>query len=39
MYSPGEISQVANLFDNRLFDDQSENNIEFHIHAYLSPAQ
>lgn len=37
MHSPGEISQVANHFDNRLFDDTNESNIEFHIHAFLSP--
>jgi len=29
--------QVANIFDNRFFDDNSDSNIEFHIHAFLSP--
>jgi hypothetical protein len=38
MHTPGEIFHVANMFDNRLFDENTENNIEFHIHAYLSPA-
>jgi len=41
MHSPGEIQQVANMFDTRIFDDgnttQNEPNIEFHIHAFLSP--
>lgn len=40
MHSPGEISQVANMFDSRIFEDNSPNsepNIEFHIHAFLSP--
>jgi hypothetical protein len=38
MYSPGEISQIANIFDNRMFDEgNGESNIEFHIHAFLSP--
>jgi hypothetical protein len=41
MHSPGEISQVANMFDPRIFDEQNslvtEPNIEFHIHAFLSP--
>jgi len=40
MHSPGEISQVANMFDSRIFDDNAQNNdpnIEFHIHAFLSP--
>ena len=43
MHSPGEISQVANMFDPRIFDEtnalNSEPNIEFHIHAFLSPNQ
>jgi len=41
MHSPGEIAQVANMFDSRIFEDgnalTSEPNIEFHIHAFLSP--
>jgi hypothetical protein len=40
MHSPGEISQVANMFDPRIFEENhvtSEPNIEFHIHAFLSP--
>lgn len=40
MHSPGEISQVANLYDSRIFDEPnlvSEPNIEFHIHAFLNP--
>jgi hypothetical protein len=40
MHSPGEISQVANMFDSRIFEENSttaEPNIEFHIHAFLSP--
>ena len=41
MHAPGEIAQVANMFDPRIFEDtnpmQSEPNIEFHIHAFLSP--
>lgn len=40
MHSPGEISQVANMFDSRIFDDnaaQTEPGFEFHIHAFLSP--
>jgi hypothetical protein len=37
MYSPGDISSVANMFDNRMFDDGNDSNIEFHIHAFLSP--
>ena len=42
MHSPGEISQVANLFDSRIFEEpnfNSEPNIEFHIHAFLNPNQ
>ncbi|CDW74693.1 UNKNOWN [Stylonychia lemnae] len=39
MHSPGEILSVANIFDNRIFDDNSDSNIEFHIHAFLSPQQ
>lgn len=41
MHSPGEISQVANLFDPRIFDEpnfSAEPNIEFHIHAFLNPS-
>ena len=41
MHSPGEITQVANLYDSRIFDEPnlvSEPNIEFHIHAFLNPA-
>ena len=38
MHSPGEISQIANIFDNRMFEEGGEQNIEFHIHAFLSPA-
>jgi hypothetical protein len=40
MHSPGEITQVANLYDSRIFDEPnlvSEPNIEFHIHAFLNP--
>jgi hypothetical protein len=40
MHSPGEISQVANMFDSRIFEENNtstEPNIEFHIHAFLSP--
>lgn len=40
MHSPGEISQVASLYDTRIFDEPSagsEPNIEFHIHAFLNP--
>lgn len=40
MHSPGEIAQVANLYDSRIFDEPnlvSEPNIEFHIHAFLNP--
>ena len=41
MHSPGEIVQVANMFDPRIFDDgnglSQDPNIEFHIHAFLSP--
>jgi hypothetical protein len=40
MHSPGEISQVASLYDSRIFDEPSqagEPNIEFHIHAFLNP--
>jgi hypothetical protein len=38
MHSPGEISQIANIFDQRMFDEGgSDQNIEFHIHAFLSP--
>eukprot|EP00347_Sterkiella_histriomuscorum_P000368 403376132 len=37
MHSPGDISSVANIFDNRLFEEQQDQNIEFHIHAFLSP--
>lgn len=40
MHTPGEISQVANLYDSRIFDEPnlvSEPNIEFHIHAFLNP--
>ena len=39
MHSPGEISSVANIFDNRLFDENPDSNIEFHIHAFLTPSQ
>jgi hypothetical protein len=38
MHSPGEISQIANIFDNRMFEEgNNESNIEFHIHAFLTP--
>lgn len=39
MHTPGEISQIANIFDNRMFEEGANNdsNIEFHIHAFLSP--
>ena len=38
MHTPGEISQIANIFDNRMFEEgNSEQNIEFHIHAFLTP--
>ena len=40
MHAPGEIAQVANLFDSRMFEDphlNQEPNIEFHIHAFLNP--
>ena len=40
MHAPGEISQVANMFDSRIFEEgnpTAEPNIEFHIHAFLSP--
>ena len=42
MHAPGEISQVANLFDSRIFEDphlNQEPNIEFHIHAFLNPRE
>lgn len=35
MNTPGEVTQVANLFDTRLFDEHHDQNIEFHIHAML----
>lgn len=40
MHTPGEITQVASLYDARIFDEPnygSEPNIEFHIHAFLNP--
>ena len=40
MHSPGEIAQVASLYDSRIFEEpsaSSEPNIEFHIHAFLNP--
>ena len=40
MHSPGEVAQVASLYDSRIFDEPnygSEPNIEFHIHAFLNP--
>jgi len=41
MHVPGEIIQVANMFDQRIFEDpaapSAEPNIEFHIHAFLAP--
>jgi len=38
MHSPGEVSQIANIFDNRMFEEgNNESNIEFHIHAFLTP--
>jgi hypothetical protein len=39
MHSPGEVAQVANMFDPSIFEDfslmESEPNIEFHIHAFF----